>query len=159
MPYCCHSSSLEPQLGEVMMNFVVDPAPFVQDGLEIEDWAQPACGSIVINGNLPRRHDEYSIILLVPPPPPNQLHDAMEEVVTFLEEEKHAGIRSCCLSPRGLCLVQFSSSLERQVMIGRSPIHLDVVREIEIVEHDRGELFGRLTFEVAHSLIPVGLCF
>jgi hypothetical protein len=70
----------------------------------------------------------------------------MEEVVAFLEEEQHAVIRSCCLSPLGLCLVQFSSSLERQVMISRSPMQLDEMREIEIVEHDRGINFRSCPF-------------
>jgi hypothetical protein len=51
-----------------MANFVVDPAPFVPEGLDIEDWARPARGQIVINGNPPRRHDEYAIVSLVPPP-------------------------------------------------------------------------------------------
>jgi hypothetical protein len=70
----------------------------------------------------------------------------MEEVVVFLEEEQHAVIRSCCLSPLGLCFVQFSSSLERQVMISRSPMQLDELREIEVVEHDRGVNFRSCPF-------------
>jgi hypothetical protein len=36
---------------------------------EIKDRARPAHGRIVINGNPPRRHDEYAIVSLVPPPP------------------------------------------------------------------------------------------
>jgi hypothetical protein len=36
---------------------------------EIKDRARPARGRIVINGNPPRRHDEYAIVSLVPPPP------------------------------------------------------------------------------------------
>jgi hypothetical protein len=48
-----------------MANFVVDPAPFVPKGLEIEDWAR---GRIVINGNPSRHHEEYAIVSLVPPP-------------------------------------------------------------------------------------------
>jgi hypothetical protein len=51
-----------------MVNFVVDPAPFVLEGLEIEDWVHPPHGRIVINGNPPRCHDEYAIVSLVPPP-------------------------------------------------------------------------------------------
>jgi hypothetical protein len=50
-----------------MANFAVDPAPFVPEGLEVEDWARHARGRIVINGNPLRRHDEYAIISLVPP--------------------------------------------------------------------------------------------
>jgi hypothetical protein len=129
-----------------MANFVVDPAPFVPEGLELEDWARPARGRIVINGNPPRRHDEYAIVSLAPPPPPDLLNEAMEEVVAFLEEEQHAVIRSYCLSPLGLCLLQFSSSLERQVMISRSPMQLDIQREIVIVEHDRGINFRSCPF-------------
>jgi hypothetical protein len=70
----------------------------------------------------------------------------MEKVVTFLEEEQLAVIRSCCLSPLGLCLMQFSTSLESQVMISRSPMQLDELREIEIVEHDRGINFRNCPF-------------
>jgi hypothetical protein len=51
-----------------MANFVVDPTPFVPEGLEIEDWVRPAHGRIIINGNSPRHHDEYAIVSLVPPP-------------------------------------------------------------------------------------------
>jgi hypothetical protein len=68
-----------------MANFLVNPDPFVPDGLGIEDWARPARGRIIINDNSPRHHDEYAIITLNPPPPQNQLHDAMEEIVDFLE--------------------------------------------------------------------------
>jgi hypothetical protein len=51
-----------------MANFAVDPTQFVPEGLEIEDWARPARGRIVINGNPPRRHDEYAIVSLAPLP-------------------------------------------------------------------------------------------
>jgi hypothetical protein len=129
-----------------MANFAVDPTPFVPEGLEIEDWARPTHGRIVINGNPPRRHDEYAIVSLAPPPPPDHLHEAMEEVVAFLEEEQHAVIRSCCLSPLGSCLVQFSSSLERQVMISRSHMQLDIQREMVIVDNDRGINFRSCAF-------------
>jgi hypothetical protein len=132
----------------------MDPTPFIPEGLEIEVWARPTRGWIVISGNPPRRHDEYAIISLTPPPPPYQLHNAMEEVVTFLEEVQHAVVLSCCLSPLGPCLVQFSSSLEWQIMISRSPMQLDEVREIAVVEHDMG-----LTFTVVHSHVPVESCF
>jgi hypothetical protein len=54
---------------EEMANFAVNPDPFVPDGLEIEDWASPARGRIIISGNPPWRHDEYAIIMLTPPPP------------------------------------------------------------------------------------------
>jgi hypothetical protein len=42
--------------------------------------------------------------------------------------------------------VQFSSSLERQVMINLSPLQLDDIREIVIVEHDRGLNFRSCPF-------------
>jgi hypothetical protein len=70
----------------------------------------------------------------------------MEEIVDFLENVHHATIRFCCLSPLGLCLVQFSFSLERQVMINLSPLQLDDIREIDIVEHDRGLNFRSCPF-------------
>ena len=51
-----------------MTNFVVNLAPFVPNGLEIEDWARPTRGRIIISGNLPRHHEEYAIVTVLPPP-------------------------------------------------------------------------------------------
>lgn len=39
-----------------MANFAVNPDPFVPDGLELEDWARPARGRIIVSGNPPRQH-------------------------------------------------------------------------------------------------------
>jgi hypothetical protein len=121
-----------------MANFVVDPVPFVPTGLEVEDWARPARGRIIINGNPPHRHEEYAIITVHPPPQQNQLYEAMDEVVQFFEEEHHVRVQSICLSPLGLCLIQFHSLVARQAMINMSPHQLDAVREIVVEEHDRG---------------------
>jgi hypothetical protein len=68
VPHYCNPPSQEAPPEAEMANFAVDPAPFVPEGLEVEDWARPARGRIVINGNPPRRHDEYAIVSLVPPP-------------------------------------------------------------------------------------------
>lgn len=51
-----------------MANFAVDPTPFIPEGLEVEEWARPARGRIVITGNPPRRHEEYAVISVVPHP-------------------------------------------------------------------------------------------
>ena len=51
-----------------MANSVVNPTLFVLDGLEIEDWARPTRGRIIINGNPPHRHEEYAIIIVLPSP-------------------------------------------------------------------------------------------
>lgn len=62
----------------------------------------------------------------------------MEEVVQYFEDEHHARVRSSCLSPLGLCLVQFSSPMVKEAMINMSPHQLDDVREIVVVKNDRG---------------------
>jgi hypothetical protein len=49
-----------------MANFEVDPAPFIPEGMNVEDWARPARGRIVITANPPRRHEEYAIISIDP---------------------------------------------------------------------------------------------
>lgn len=47
-------------------------------------------------------------------------------------------ICSSCLSPLGLCLIQFGLPVARNTMISLSPHQLDAVREILVEEHDRG---------------------
>jgi hypothetical protein len=34
--------------------------------MNVEDWARPARGRIIIAANPPRRHEEYAIISIVP---------------------------------------------------------------------------------------------
>jgi hypothetical protein len=121
-----------------MANFAVDLEPYIPEGLELEDWARPARGRIIVSANPPRAHEEYAIITLVPPPPPQDLYEAMEEVVDFLVEERRAFVDSSCLSPLGLCLVQFPSPVTRQALINLSPLQLDANRQIIVQEHDCG---------------------
>lgn len=46
----------------VMANFAVNPEPFIPVGLELEDWARPARGRIIISGNPPRCHEENELL-------------------------------------------------------------------------------------------------
>jgi hypothetical protein len=46
----------------------------------------------------------------------------MDEVVEYFEEEHRVDIQSSCLSPLGLCLLQFHSTIAREAMINLSPI-------------------------------------
>jgi hypothetical protein len=57
-----------------MANIEVDPAPFVPKGMNVEDWARPTRGRIVITTNPPRHHEEYAIISIDPPPQANQIY-------------------------------------------------------------------------------------
>jgi hypothetical protein len=67
-PLFCNPPSQEAPPEAEMAYFAVDLAPFVPEGLEIEDWARPARGRVVVNGNPPHRHDEYAIVSLAPLP-------------------------------------------------------------------------------------------
>jgi hypothetical protein len=57
--------------------------------MNVEDWARPTRGRIVITANPPRRHEEYAIISIDPPPPANQIYEAIDEVLEYFEEEHH----------------------------------------------------------------------
>lgn len=92
-----------------MANFAVNPAPFVPEGLEVEDWARSARGRIIVFSNPPRRHEDYAIVTMLPPPQQHLLYEAMDEVVDYFEEVHRVRVLSSCLSPLGLCLVQFRS--------------------------------------------------
>jgi hypothetical protein len=140
-PESPRSSSTEAPSGEVteeMVNFEVDPAPFVPEGMNVEDWARPARGRIIVAANPRRRHEEYAIISIVPPPLANQIYEAIDEVLEYFEDEHGVRFRSCCPSPLELCLAQFPSAIARQAMINLSPHHIGNGRELRAVEHDRG---------------------
>jgi hypothetical protein len=121
-----------------MANFEVDPTPFVPEGMNVEDWARPARGRIIIATNPPRRHEEYAIISIFPPPPANQIYEAIDEVLEYFEDEHGVRFCSCYPSPLGLCLAQFPSAIARQATINLSLHHIGNGRELRVVEHDRG---------------------
>jgi hypothetical protein len=140
-PETPRSSSTEAPSGEVtdgMANFEVDPAPFVPEEMNVEDWARPTRGRIIIAANPPRLHEEYAIISIDLPPPANHIYEAIDEVLEYFEYEHRVRFRSCCPSPLGLCLAQFPSAIARQAMINLSPHHIGNGRELRVVEHDRG---------------------
>jgi hypothetical protein len=125
-PESPRSSSTEAPSGEVtegMANFEVDPAPFIPEGMNVEDWARPARGRIIIAANPLRRHEEYAIIS-IDPPPANQIYEAIDEVLEYFEDEHGVRVRSCCLSPLELCLAQFPSAIARHAMINLSSHHI-----------------------------------
>jgi hypothetical protein len=113
-------------------------ANFIPEGMNVEDWARPARGRIVITANPPRRHEEYAIISIDPPPPANQIYEAIDEVLEYFEDEHHVRFRSCCPSPLRLCLAQFPSAIAQQGMINLSPHHFGNGRVLRVLEHDRG---------------------
>jgi hypothetical protein len=123
---------------EEMANFEVDPTPFVPEGMNVEDWARPACGRIVITANPPRCHEEYAIISIDPSSPANYIYESIDEVLEYFEEEHRVRFRSCCPSPLGLCLAQFPLAIARQAMINLSLHNFGNGRVLRLVEHDRG---------------------
>lgn len=90
-----------------MANFVVNPAPYVPEGLEVENWECPACGRIVITGNPTRKHEDFAIVTVFPPPQHHALYEEVDEVVDYFEGVHRVRVLSACLSPLGLCLLQF----------------------------------------------------
>jgi hypothetical protein len=102
--HAAHPALKSGEVTEGMANFEVDPAPFVPERMNVEDWAHPARGRIIIAGNPLRRHEEYAIISIDVPPPANQIYEAIDEVLEYFEEEHRVRFRSCCPSPLGLCL-------------------------------------------------------
>jgi hypothetical protein len=121
-----------------MANFEVDPFPFVPEGMNMEEWARPARGRISDAANPPRRHDKYAIVSILPPLLLEQLHEVIDEVVGYFVNVQQVHIKSCCPSPLGMCLIQFSTAIARQAMINISPLQLDADRELTVVEHDKG---------------------
>lgn len=58
--------------------------------------------------------------------------------MAYFEEERQVRVESSCLSPLGLCLLEFSSPVIRDAMVNLSPLQLDGIYELDVVEHDRG---------------------
>jgi hypothetical protein len=119
-----------------MANFEVDPAPFVPEGMNVEDWARPARGRIIIAANPLRRHEEYAIISI---DPLLQQIRFMRQLMKFWSIWRMSMV--CVSVPAvrlhwGFVLLSFPR-LARQAMINLSPHHVGNGRELRVVEHDR----------------------
>lgn len=109
-----------------MANFTCDPAPYLPPGAVVEDgWQRPARSRVAIGGEPPRLHEEYAIISMEPPPHPVNARAILTNVVNFLENQYPVRIFSSFLSPLGLGLLEFGSSVMRQSMLDISPIPFD----------------------------------
>lgn len=96
-------------LSNTMANFDVNPIPYIPMGFDLEHWARPACGRMVLAGNPPQRHEEYAIATLTPVPQPNnlhQLHQAITDVIDYFEGPRQVHIIFACPSPLGLCFAR-----------------------------------------------------
>ena len=123
-----------------MANFEVNPTPYVPMGMDIEQWARPARGRMVISGHPPRHHEQYTIITLTPAPQENvqQIQQAIQDVRAYFEGPRQVQTLSACASPLGLCLVEFQSPVSRVAMINMNPHIMADGREIFGEAHDNG---------------------
>lgn len=105
-----------------MANFDVDLSPYIPEGFDLEQWARPARGRMVIFGNPPRRHEMFAIATMTPAPQNlHSLHQAMDDVRDYFQQVRLVYVESICPSPLGLCLIRFRSAIRRQSMINLSP--------------------------------------
>jgi hypothetical protein len=51
-----------------MANFDVNPIPYTPTGFDLEHWARPGRGQMVLAGNPPRHHEVFAIATLTPAP-------------------------------------------------------------------------------------------
>jgi hypothetical protein len=122
---------------ETMENFTCDPAPFLPFSAHVEDgWLRSTRARLALAGDPPRRHEEYAIMSTEPPPHPMHVWLALTDVVNFLQEHFPVRILSSFLSPIGLGLLEFGSSVQRQSMIDISPFDFDDISVLRVVKHD-----------------------
>jgi len=82
-----------------MANFDVNPIPYIPTGFDLELWARPARGQMVLAGNPPRCHEEFAIATLTPAPQHqnlHQLHQAIADVINYFEGPRQVHIVSAC---------------------------------------------------------------
>lgn len=122
---------------ETMANFTCDPAPFLPFGAHVEDgWLRPMWARLALGGEPPRGHKEYTIVSMEPPPHPMHARLALTDVINFVQEHFPVRIMSSFLSPLGLGLLEFGSSVQRQSMTDISPFDFDDISVLRVVKHD-----------------------
>lgn len=121
----------------IMANFTCDPAPFLPFSAHVEDgWLRLARARLALGGEPPRRHEEYAIVSMELLPHPLHARLALTDIVNFLQEHFPVRILSSFLSPLGLGLLEFGSTVQRQSMIDISPFDFDGVSVLRVVKHD-----------------------
>jgi hypothetical protein len=123
-----------------MANFEVNPIPYVPVGFDLEQWARPARGRLVVAGDPHRRHEQWAIVTMNPPPQQLVQHvlQAIDDVVDYFQDQHMVQVRSACASPLWLCLLEFRNAVARQTMINLSPLVMHDGRELVVQEHDNG---------------------
>jgi hypothetical protein len=103
-----------------MVNFAVDPAPFVPLGVQVEDGGNQRIPRAVVNlaGNILHAHEEYILALDI-----LQMLDAadilefMNQVRDYIAHAFHIPVRSVCRHPFGIGLYQLDSAFGRDLVM------------------------------------------
>ena len=120
---------------ETMANFTYDPTPFLPFGAHMEDgWQRLARIRVTLGGELERHYSTPSFpsthcrtrSMLAPCSTMSSI--SLRRI--FRSESSHF------LSPLGLGLVEFSSSVMRQSMLDISPIEYNATYVLHVVKHD-----------------------
>lgn len=74
-----------------------------------------------------------------PPPHLNHARQALDDVIEFLQQNFPVRVFSHFVSPIGLGLLEFSSSVHRQSLIDISPFAFDGISTLRVVKHDEAD--------------------
>ncbi|TVU06152.1 hypothetical protein EJB05_49350, partial [Eragrostis curvula] len=122
-----------------MANFPCNPMLYAPRGAILEQgWHRPARERLALGGEPTRLHEDFGILIMNPRPADHHLNAALTDAVDFLELEYNVRIRTSCLSPLGLGLLQFASPAQRQTLIDLSPIPYGPMHHLSVIAHDRG---------------------
>jgi hypothetical protein len=122
-----------------MMNFPIDPAPFIPQALHVEDGGPGRVPRLFANlvGNPLHAHEEYVIVVdTFGILDQEDIHPFMHQVSEYIMHTCHLPVRSSCLHLFGIGLFRLDTTFHKDILIQANLHGIDGV-EVTFINQDR----------------------
>jgi hypothetical protein len=134
-----------PSTQSTMVNFIVDPQPFVPLVLFIED-GDPHCRArktVYISGGPAKTHEDCVIMVSKGQLTTAQRHQLMHNISQHIVQEVQLQVRYFALHPHGVGIFRLCNACQRDALVALGP-HFIVLRQVAFVPHDEALMNFRL---------------
>jgi hypothetical protein len=121
-----------------MVNFVVDPMPFLPPGVKAEDGGNHRIPQAVVNlaGNVLHAHHEYILAIdILQNVEAADMPNVMNHVRVYITNAFHIPVRSVCRHPFGNALYQLDSAFDKDLVMAGN-VHDINGSQVSFTNHD-----------------------
>jgi hypothetical protein len=143
---------------EIMVNFVVNPEPFIPPAMVIEDGGpqRRVRREVFIRGGVSKAHEDCTIAVVNDNLSVAERHQLLHDITNYVVAQLQLNVRFFALHPHGVGILRLRNACQRDALITLNP-HFIGQRQVTFYPHDKVPInFRRMSFTVKCWIILLG---